>query len=251
MSILLLSSSVWILLLLNPGILYGSSTEVGNITIYHNSPLDENTTDVLKNVTAIVSSSEIYDKDFRISLCLNDDSIYPHLNPLAGATAYAFRNVACIYDSEADFNRNVAEFTWKINENQLRKFDLTYLLAHEFMHNFQYNADAKYYYLTTVTGLNWKLEGHAEYVARGFKKDGNLSSRISRYEHEITKHHIGIPVFELPDCTVQSLGYYQYSIVVQYLIEVKGLNFRQLCELEVPFEELYEEVIEWGNSIGK
>ena len=246
LSILLLTSLVWVLLLLNPSMLYGASTEVGNVTIFHNAALDENTSNVLKNAATVISTSEIYDKDFRISLCLNDDSIYPHLNPLAGATAYAFKNITCIYDSEPDFNRNVAEFSWKINENQLRKFDLTYLLAHEFMHNLQYHSDPKYYYMTTATGLNWKLEGHAEYVSRGFKNDGNLRSRIQTYQSEIIKDHIGIPVFKLPDGTVQSLGYYQYSIVVQYLMEVKGLNFRQLCELQTPFEEVYAEVSEWG-----
>lgn len=245
LSILGISFLSWTIFLLNPSLSYANQTQVGQITIHHNFQLETETEQVLRAAIDIISSSSIYDKDLNIEFCLNDDKLYPNLNPLAGATAYAFLNKTVIYHSKPNFEKNTAEFKWASNNYELRKYNLTILLAHEFMHNFQYNHNPKYQITSALGKINWKLEGHADYIARSFKNDGLLKEKIDKYLQEENKEHVGVPVFILEDGTIQNLSYFKYALVIQYLTEVKQLNYDQICEDQSSLDELYAEMLEW------
>ena len=127
----------------------------------------------------------------------------------------------------------------------MRTFDLTWLLAHEFTHNLQYRAKPIYVLKSTIGILNWKLEGHAEYISRGFKNDGKLKVRIAKYLKEETLEHNGLPVFELEDGTKQILPYFKNALVIQYLMEEKAMDFEAVCELDKNLDSLYAEMLEW------
>lgn len=252
LSILGLSCTVWIMLMLNPSIVYSNSTIIENITVYHNSELQNEAEQVIKNALDILNASEIYDDEIEISFCMNDGSIYPNLHPTSSGTAYTFLTKSVMYASTPDFKKNTAEFKWELNNYELRKYNLTVLIAHEFMHAVQYKYNSRYYLSSTISftphqvNLNWKLEGHADYIARQFKNDGNLIGKIEKYQTEGDKEHIGVPVFELFDGTIQNLSYYKYAIVIQYLMEVKELDFDDIINLETTFNDIYEEMIEWS-----
>lgn len=246
LSILGISFLTWAVFLLNPNLSYANKTQIGNVTVYHNNELEEGTQLIVKNALKIIENAEIYDKNLRIQFCLNDDNIYPNLYPFAGATAYAFLNKTVIYASKPSFKNNYAEFSWKINNHEIRKWNLTSLLAHEFMHNVQHNHNPRYYIKSTLGNLNWKLEGHAEYIARQFKDDGKLKIKIQRYLIEEDKEHVGIPVFKLEDGTIQSLSYFKHALVIQYLMEEKKLNFDKICKREIDLDESYKEMIDWS-----
>lgn len=249
LSILGVSMLFWTIFFLNPNLSYANETQFENITVFHNQDLDEEVGVVINNALNMIKRSELYDADFAIHLCLNDDPIYPRLYPLAGQPlAYAFLNKAIIKNCKVDFNQNMVEAQWKVNNNELRKFNLTWLLAHEFTHNLQYNTNSFYYLSSTRGKINWKLEGHAEYISRGFKNDGKLKNKIDRYVLEEQKEPIGIPVFDLEDGTKQSLSYYKYGLVVQYLTEEKGLSFSQICELNTGLDDLYSEMVGWNGN---
>ena len=64
---------------------------------------------------------------------------------------------------------------------------MDWLLAHEFTHNLQYEADPYYQITSTLGKINWKLEGHAEYVSRNYRNDGKLGQRIAQYKTEEQK----------------------------------------------------------------
>lgn len=248
LSILGISFLIWTVFLLNPNFSYANQTQIDNVTIYHNEELEEGTESIVRNALTIIKNAEVYDDNLNIQFCLNDDKIYPKLYPFAGATAYAFWDKTVMYNSKPNFKDNYTEFKWEINNYELRKINLTELLAHEFMHNLQHNHNSNYYNTSTLGKLNWKLEGHAEYIARQFKNDGKLKSKIQKYLNEESKNHVGIPVFKLGDGTIQSLTYFKYALVIQYLIEEKNLNFNQICELEIGFEDLYQEMIDWNRK---
>lgn len=247
-SILGVSFLIWFVFLLNPNLSYANQTQFDQITIYHNQELAEGTELIIKDAIEIIKRSDIYDKNLKIQLCLNDDKIYPNLFPFAGGTAYAFFNKTVMYASNPNFKNNVAAFKWEFNNYELRKFNLTTLLAHEFMHNAQHNFNSRYYITSTLGKINWKLEGHAEYIAREFKNDGRLKDKIAIYLIEENKAHVGVPVFKLEDGTIQNLSYFKYSLVIQYLIEIKELTFDQICELEPSLDKPYAEMIEWNKK---
>lgn len=249
LSILGISLLFWIAFFLNPNLSYANKTQFDKVTVFHNQNLDEGTELIINNAIRIIQESELYEENLNIQLCLNDDKLYPNLHPLAGQPlAYATLNKTIIKNCKIKFNENVAETQWEINNNELRKFDLTWLLAHEFVHNLQYHANPKYVITSTLGKLNWKLEGHAEYIARQFRHDGLLLHKIKKYLVEEKKDHVGFPVFEIEDGTKQILSYYKYALIVQYLMEEKDLNFGQICELEKGMDELYQEMIDWSEK---
>lgn len=231
-SVLGVSTLFWIVLLVNPKLSYANQTQFGQITVHHNQALDAGTETVINDAKALIKNASIYDDKFSIDLCLNDDLIYPKLHPIPGGSAYAFLNKTVIYASTPQFNENIAEFKWEINNNELRAYNLTYLIAHEFMHNLQHHFDAIHYAKNSFGQINWKFEGHAEYIARAFKNDGLLKEKINFYLIEATKDHVGVPVFKLEDGTIQNLAYFKYALVVQYLTEEQNLSYKEICDLD-------------------
>jgi len=245
-SILFAGFLIWLVLFFNPSLSYAKQTQFDKVTIFHNENLEEGTESIILNAIEIIKKSALYNESLNIQLCLNDDKIYPNLHPFVGQPlAFAIFNKTVIKNCKIKFNENVAEARWAVNNNELRKFDLTYLLAHEFTHNLQW----KDYVDKTKPGfINWKLEGHADYIARGYQHDGKLISKIEKYLSEKNKVHNGVPVFELEDGTKQILSYYKYSLVIQYLMEIKKLKFDQICKLEPGIEKPYFEMIEWSKK---
>lgn len=255
-SVLIISCLLLTIFLLNPGLSYANKTKVDFVTIYHNGTLDAQTETIVKDAIRIVKKSKIFDDELSIDLCFNDDKIYPHLHPLIGKpffpvvgkpAAYALLNKTIIKNCKPIFNENVAEMKWAVNNYELRKFNLTSLLAHEFTHNLQNHANFKYY-LKNSYKINWKLEGHADYISREFQKDGKLKEKLAKYLLEEQKEQDGLPVFKLEDGTIQILPYFKYSLVIQYLMEEKGMSFNEICSFDVNLETVYEELIEWSKN---
>lgn len=249
LSILGISFLIWTLFLLNPSWSYAHKTQFDFVDVYHNTPLDANTEHILQAAIQRIKQSDLFNNATAIQLCMNDDSVYPSLQPwLGGPLAYATLNKTTMKNCTLNFNANEATTQWAVNNHEFRRFDLTWLLAHEFTHNLQFQVNTKYVITSTLGTINWKLEGHAEYISRGYKQDGQLKQKIKKHLLVEQKEHIGVPVFELADGTKQSISYFKYALVVQYLMEEKGLNFFQVCELETSFEDLYKEMIEWSQK---
>ncbi len=245
-SVLGINFIIYLSLVLSPSLLYANKTQIDFITIHHDQALQSNTEQVVKDAITILKKSELYHKDIAIHLCLNDGSFYPNLmGNLVGGTAFAFYDIAVVNHSEAKFNENVAAFQWEINKNELRKFDLTVLLAHEFTHNLQYDAFTSYVFRNSIGQINWKLEGHAEYVAREYKKDGLLKEKIDFYLAEEAEEHIGIPVFKKTNGTIQNLSYFKYSLVVQYLLEIEKMSYESILYDIRTLEENFQNMLAW------
>lgn len=244
LSVLIVSTIFLSIALLNPSMTYANKTSFDKVTVYHNQVLTEETEGIINNAIEIIKTSELYTDDIHIDLCLNDGSYYPEFHPLGAGIAYSFLDKAIIYKSTADFEKNTSTYQWAVNENEVRKVDLTWLLAHEFTHNLQYNMKT----LFQMDYEFWQEEGYAEYISRQWKNDELLKEKISLLLVEEEKEHKGIPVFEYPDGTVQLLSYYKYGLMVQYLAEQEQLSFEAFPNNDLPFEEVYNRMIAWGQQ---
>lgn len=246
LSVLAVSVFIWVFLLLNPKFSYAHTTEFDQVTVFHNQELEANTEQIINDAIAILKTSELYNNEIQLQLCFNDGSYYPYLDPLVGGPlAYALLDKTIIKNSQPSFEKNIVEAQWAINDYEYRTFNLTKLLAHEFVHNLQNEAMFGYVLKTTLGKINWKLEGYAEYVAQDFQNDGLLLSKINRLEVELAKAHLGIPVFDLEDGTKQSLAYFKYALIVQYMQEYKGLSFHQICDDPKSLDQMFAEMINW------
>lgn len=90
LSVLGVSTVIWIFALFHPGVIYAERTEVDQVSIYHNQPLSPHAEQVVKNALEIITPSELFSEKINIQLCLNDASVYPALHPLGAGIAYAF-----------------------------------------------------------------------------------------------------------------------------------------------------------------
>jgi len=247
LSILILSVLIWTVLLMNPSMAYAHETQFDQVHVFHNDDLSPEMEKIVGDALEIIQNSTIYDKNMTIDLCLNDDTFYPNIHPRSGmCLAYAVMNKAIVKECIMDVENNLAIAQWEINNNELRQFDLTNLIAHEFMHNMQYNAAPSYYLSSTIAQLNWKLEGHAEYISRKYKNDGKLREKIGRYQIHEKQKFIGIPVVATENGTMQNFWYLKNAMVIQYLMEEKQLTFQQIIKLDKPLENLYQEMLDWS-----
>ena len=244
-----ISCLIWIVLFINPNLSYANQTQFDEVTIFHNQELEEKTEVIIKGVIEILKTSELYDESLNIQLCLNDDRIYTNLYPIFGTPiAYGFLNKTIVKNGDFKFNENIIEVQWKPN-SELRKYNLTWLLAHEFTHNMQQNDNFSYTIRTTFPAkINWKLEGHADYIARKFKNDGMLKDKIDKFLIEENNVHNGLSATKDEIGIYWFYGYYKYALIVQYLMEEKKMTFNQICELDTDINEIYSEMLKWRNS---
>lgn len=249
-SILGVSLAVWLVLLFNPSISYANSTNFDHVTVYHNQPLDPAAKTVIDNAIEIISKSKLFHEDIHLELCLNDDKVYPNLNPQYGnPLAFAQFNKVVMKQCDLDWTNNRATSQWAENNFEYREFNLTRLVAHEFTHNLQNDHDLGYIIRSTKgIHLNWKLEGHAEYVSKGWANDGLLKSKIKIYLEEEPKERVGFPVFDLEDGTKQIMWYYKNALMVQYLMDIKKMDYNQVCEYKADYDQLFEEVLAWAKE---
>ena len=247
-SVMGFSCVLWAVLFFNPRLSYANKTQIGQVTIFHNQDLDTGAEEVINNVIEILKSSELYDKNFKIQLCLNDDEIYPNLFPVRGTPlAHSRFNKTIIKNGEIRFNKNIIEIRWEA-KNELRKYNLTWLLAHEFTHNLEYNSNPRYMFRRPQGSIDWKLEGYADYIARRFKNDGKLRDKIEKYLIEENNIHNGLPASKDEVGSYLIYSNYKYALIVQYLMEIKEMNFDQVCELDKNINEIYSAMLEWRNN---
>jgi hypothetical protein len=249
-STIVICYGIYALLIFNPKLSYSNKTQFGQVTVYHNQELEGKTREVITNAIEIVKNSEIYDENRKINLCLNDDKIYPNLYPIE---AYAYTSIVGVIlkEGEFEFNENLVVM-YRHEKNIYQEIDLTWVLAHEFTHSMQYNTNKDYYKSTTKKQINWKLEGHADFIARNFKNDGRLKEKIDEYLIKYQKGDDWAEVFINEDGEKQIEQYYnyynKYSLLVQYLMEIKGVDYYEICDLETSSEQVYSEMMEWRNK---
>lgn len=63
-------------MILYPSLLYANKTLLGSYTVYHNLPLSKDFTLRLTEANELLQSSELYDQQIKLDICVNDGSYY-------------------------------------------------------------------------------------------------------------------------------------------------------------------------------
>ncbi|MEM8891301.1 MAG: collagenase, partial [Bacteroidota bacterium] len=168
-SLLSMGVLFWIIILMNPGLSYAHQTELGKVSVFHDQQLPGGSEIVIANAYELLRKSELFQEEIQLQLCFNDGSAFPNRFPLRGGIAYSYWNKAIIYRCRPEFQQNRAFFSWDENAGESRSWELTELLAHEFVHILQ----SHYNRLGPIQYPVWKLEGYAEYISRSQR--GELS----------------------------------------------------------------------------
>ncbi len=234
----LISIVTIVLTILNPGVLYANKTEFGNFTVYHNSELSGDFETLINDAHQSLKKSELYDDDFKIRMCLNDGSYYPAFVEMLFGRAFGWggHNLTVFY-GEANYEENYTEINGY-------RWNLKQLFAHELTHCYQVNYFGFWNSNPIADFPIWKWEGYAEYVSRKEGNQKNLVSNIKRYRQSIEKGKNSWSI-EFSDGTMAPKDYYENWMLLQYCLEVKGMNYSGVLETELDREVLFAEMDKW------
>ncbi|RZJ90102.1 MAG: hypothetical protein EOO60_09320 [Hymenobacter sp.] len=228
-------------LLLNPGVLYAHQTTTRQYTIYHNQPLDPVLVQRVAQARHLDQASEMFAKNLRLEICLNDGSWYPRLVQTVWSPAFAwsFHNKV-VLNGEVNAIANRLTFrTYTLN--------LTALLAHEMTHCYQFHHQGLWRSNPLARYPAWKWEGYAEYIARhpgslqALRE--NLSCLQQAEQAEPTRWDL-----RLADSSSTSREYFTYFVLTEYCLDVKHLTFQQLLQDTTSQEVTRQQLLAWAQS---
>jgi hypothetical protein len=227
-----------IIFILNPTILYANKTSLGNYSIYHNKPLNKNFQTLLQQSNSIIKSSEIYNPELKIDICLKDGSAYPGLieKVLGRESISTFYNKVVFNAGEVDFDNNYI----KIDGHKL---NLTEMLAHVQVHCLEFKKYGLWKSNPIAKHPKWKWEGYAEYIGRQHSADKNLKDNIQKLLQAERVNNAGWMM--LADSTEIITAFFKYRLLIQYCLEIKKMSFMQLMEDKTPEETVTQQMIAW------
>ncbi|MBC7873969.1 MAG: hypothetical protein H7Y01_08235 [Ferruginibacter sp.] len=235
----LLITGLLVVIVLNPMLTYAGKTTYNNYTLFHNKPLEKELIAHLDEATNLIKTSEFYNPDLRLEICLNDGSKYPGIiQALKGrAFAFGFYNKVVL----------VATTNYKNNFVELNgyKWNLAQLLAHEMIHCLQFDKRGFWRSNPVAKFPAWKWEGYPEYVARQHPGQKDLSKNIDRLLlTEQTAHNNWI---QFDDSTGTVIPYYRNWLLVQFCLDIKHMTYEQVLSDTTGEEIVRKQMMDWYN----
>ena len=231
----LLIAGLLLIIILNPILTYANKTTHRNFSIYHNKAIDPLLISALDQATVLVQTSEFYNNNLDLDICLNEGSSYPTIIKTLRGRAFAW----------GFYNKVVLQGTMNCKDNFVElngyKWNLIQLLAHEMTHCLQFNKLGFWKSKPIANIPNWKWEGYAEYVSRQNADQKNLLKNIERFI-ATGQNNWGI---KFTDSTVSPRAYYSYWIIVQYCLDKKKMSYQQLLTDTTSEQIIKREMIKW------
>ena len=226
--------------MLNPIFLYANKTSIGKYSIYHNKPLDKNFQILLKQSDSIIKSSELYDPELTMDICLKDGSKYPRLieKVLGRDLISSFYNKIIFTADEVNFDSNYIKLDG-------HKWNLTEMLAHAQVHCLEFKKYGLWKSNPIAKHPRWKWEGYPEYISKQHSEIKNLQDGIKTLLQTEQINNTGWMIF--PDGTENMTTFFKYRLLIQYCLEVKKMSFVQLLKDITPEETVRQQMLNWYN----
>ncbi|HPH45996.1 MAG TPA: hypothetical protein PLJ60_02750 [Chryseolinea sp.] len=234
--LVLLSGLVTIMLFPQP--LFAHAYEHEKFRVYSDTEMDKSVQPILDNAYKLIEHSELHDSNYRYEIFFSSETIFNKIEDLQGKGAAARATAGnIVFKVTVDFKTNRAV-------GPISKMNLTEILAHEMGHCLQTNRLG----LWNMNQFNhppyWKLEGYPEYISRQAKlkgKDYSLSNEIKRFIELESKSKNGM--VEVSEEHFMPSVYYKGRLMIEYLMDVKGMTYDEILKDTRPEDELYQEMI--------
>jgi len=231
-----------ILILSTPELFFSEEKQYGSITVYSEKPIRQETDSIMSKVFLRLHEVPIYDPVKKYSLCLC--SSQKKFSLFASLTLQANRIMGFYFMGNAYVNKDFIDELGRKTGGQprylTREGSVVHVATHELMHG--YITDA-YGFFAARALLEWKTEGYCEYGVNQFvaSQDSGYSivERIDIYLDDSRWN---------PTAEVHR-PHYVWGLMMEYLINVKGLNFEQVMDDSVTYEKTYQEMMDWRKSI--
>lgn len=231
----LIIAGLLLIIILNPILTYANKTTHKIFSIYHNKTIDPLLISTLDQATLLLETSEFYNNNLKLDICLNDGSTYPTIIKTIRGRAFAW----------GFYDKVVMQGTMNCKNNFVElngyKWNLIQLLAHEMTHFLQFDKLGFWKSKPIAILPNWKWEGYAEYVSRQNTNQKNLIKDLNRLEQ--TDKNSWEVTFE--DSTIAPREYYSYWTLVKYCLDVKKMSYQQLLTDTTSEQSFKQEMMKW------
>lgn len=230
-------------LVLHPTILFRHRIELGRFTVYSDKPISADFEAVVTRADSILSGSGIEVQNFKIRIILSHDHFY---NRLTGHRNLAYStHFNAVLAGETDTSAN------EITKGQSGlRLNLTSTLAHEMVHCVQEQQNG----FVQTNFINrppfWKKEGYCEYISQREileREDYQLSRSISALL--ANQGNRKVPGWlTLEDGFDRPLPYFRARLMVEYLMDIEGMDFEEVMNSDVQESDVYEKMIRWQRT---
>ncbi len=228
--------------MLNPQIMFANKQDYNGVTVYSQEKYDTSYNKVIDKALSLVRKSELYDSAFRMDIFINDGSRFPKILKELYGEAYAWG-----YHNNVILNGTPDKtFQWIRLNGYYRQMART--VAHEMIHCYQYHALGLFHSRPFKNIPVWKWEGYAEYVCyRSSTKDEKniLLQNIKRLQSYNRENFLYAETIVDEGPTFVGTEYLKFWVMVKYLMDVKGLSFKQILDDNITDTATYEEMIDW------
>jgi hypothetical protein len=197
---------------------------------------------VLEQAYELAARSELHDASLRFPVFFANGTLFNRIEDLQGVGPIARATAGNItIKCEVDLTNNLAFST---RSTVL----LSNLLAHEMVHVQQ----AHRYGLINFSAIKhppmWKLEGYPEYIARA----DQLRSAGYRLEDEVKRYLDLAPksvdsFIEVTTGHWMPLYYYKGRLMVEYLMEIRGMSYDAILNDTRSEDEVFDEMVRWAH----
>lgn len=231
-------------LILLPQPLFSNSYEYQNFTVYSNYEVSQGAFNkAIDEANKIVKKSELYDPEYSYDLFLADKTLYNKIDDLI----LGKWSVARAIDNNITIKRKVTETESKV-KNGDNQFDLVYVLVHEMIHCLQDNKYGKWTFNPLHHPPYWKLEGYPEYMGRRqlLERDNyTLKKGIKDFLARTAGSNDIHQIIQTSEKESTPYIYYKGRLMVEYLMDIKGLSYDEILADSLKEELVYSEMLDW------
>ena len=227
--------------LATPGPFFPEKKQYGSITVYSEKPIGHETDSIMSEVLLRLNKVPIYDPESKYNLCLCSTqkkfSFFARMTVRANRIM-GFGLLGSAYVNE-DFINELGLRTGGKPKYLTREGSVVHVATHELMHG--YITD---YYgsINARTLPEWKIEGYCEYGVNQFVAPQDSGYSIQERIDIYLDDSMWNPTAEV------HRPWYVWGLMMEYLINVRGLNFEQVMAESITREKAYLEMMNWRNS---
>jgi len=234
--------------ILFPQPLFSHSYEYKNFEIYSNTPIDQTGfNEAIDQAIENLQESELYDADYQYDVFIAHQSIFNKIDDVV----LGRWSVARAIDNNVIIKRKV-EVEGGIVQNDQNQFSLVYVLAHEMTHCLQENKYGKWMFNPFNHPPMWKLEGYPEYLGRRVQLEDEAYSLVKGIEHFLLlTDKNNNEILQITENESTPYIYYKGRLMVEYLMDIKGLSYDEIIDESIDEGIVYTEMIEWYKENNK
>ncbi|MEO7989649.1 MAG: hypothetical protein ABI663_08920 [Chryseolinea sp.] len=222
-----------------PQPLFAHKMEYKEFRVYSDNIPDKNVKIILDNAYNLVEQSELQDVDYQYDIFFSHNNVYNRIEDLQGKGPAARATAGnIVFKVRVDIENNRAY-------GPISTVNLTEILAHEMVHCLQANKLG----LWNMNQLNhppyWKLEGYPEYISRQTMlkaENYSLKNEIKRFIELENRSKDGI--VEVSEKHFVPSIYYKGRLMVEYLMNVKGMTYDEILKDSRTEDQVFEEMVD-------